>query len=179
MGEAKRKLEELRRSFLAEIESWTFPATEWEARTVAEIRALPSVTVRRYPDEVLAQMRMPPRQCHPNARFMQDNDPERRLRHVVGWWPQGGNYVLHSVVDQYGQYVCVTPAPFHPTLFEFIPDPKITWQDEGDRRIAHRDGVPIGPGVRIDPARTIAEIQLIKAKLLSGMNPYEACRFGL
>ena len=178
MGDAKRKLENVRRALLREIESWAFPATEWEARTVAEVRALPVVTVQRYPDEALAQMRMPPRQCHPNARFMQENDPERRLKHIVGWWPQGGNYVLHSVVDQYGKYICVTPAPFHPASFEFIPDPKIAWQDEGDRRIAYRDCVPIGPGIRIDPARTVAEIQLIKAKLLSGMDPYEAFRFG-
>lgn len=145
MGEAKQKLERIRRSFLAEIESWTFPATEWEARTVAEIRTLPTVMVRRYPDEVLAQMKMPPRQCHPNARFMQDNDPERRLKHVVGWWHQGGNYVLHSIVDQYGKYVCVTPVPFHPTSFGFIPFPKITWQDEGNRRIACRTAFPSAP----------------------------------
>lgn len=177
VGEAKRKLAEARASFLAELEKWSFPPTEWEAHTVAEISQLPVVKVTRYPDEHLAYMRMPPRECHANARFMQDNDPDKQLRQVTGWWPQDGQYVLHSVVDQHGEYVCVTPAPMYVSRsFDFIPDEKIEWRDEGDYRTAYRDGIEIGPGVRADPAKTLAELEGMRQRLLSGMNPYQAVK---
>ncbi|MDX3925169.1 MAG: hypothetical protein QHC90_05085 [Shinella sp.] len=177
MGQAKRKLEEARASFLAELDSWSFPATEWEAKVVADIGSLPVVKVTRYPDEALAYMRMPPRECHKNARFMQDNDPDKRLRQVTGWWPQDGQFVLHSVVFQNGDFVCVTPAPMHSgRTFEFIPDDKIEWRDEGDYRVAYRDGMEVGPGVRADPAKTLVEIERVRQRLLSGMNPFQAVR---
>ncbi|AUX78890.1 hypothetical protein [Sinorhizobium fredii] len=177
MGEAKRKTEKTRVSFLAELDKWYFPTTEWEARTVAEISQLPVVKVTRYPDDTLAYMRMPPRACHANARFMQDNDPDKRLRQVTGWWPQDGHYVLHSVVDQHGEYVCVTPAPMYVgRTFDFIPDEKIEWRDEGDYRTGYRNGIEIGPGVRADPAKTLAELESMRQRLLSGMNPYQAVK---
>lgn len=175
MGEGKRKLEAVRVEFLTELDKWSFQATEWEATTVAEIKLLPVVQVPRGSDEELAWMRMKPRQCHANARFMEEKDPELRSKQITGWWLQDGNYVLHSIVDQYGQLVCVTPAPLHrENPFAFIPDPKIEWREEGDYRQAYRDGVKIGPGVRTDPAGTLAEIDIIRQRLLSGMNPYKA-----
>lgn len=177
MGAAKRKREELRKALLEEMDKWSFPSTEWETRTVEEIRKLPVVKVRRYPDDTLAWMRMPPRQCHANARFMQENDPERRARQVTGWWVQEGDYLLHSVVARDGEYLCVTPAPLHQDdLFDFIPDPKIEWREEGDHRVAYRDDVEIGPGVRSDPVGTLAKIEEMRARLLSGMNPYEVVK---
>lgn len=177
MGEAKRKLEEVRVTFLQELEKWSFPISDWEIETVREITQLPSVRVTRYPTHVLAYMRMPPRQCHANARFMQDNDPDKRLKQVTGWWIQEGQYVLHSVVDQHGDYVCVTPAPMESDQpFDFIPDDKIEWRDEGEYRTAYRDGVEIGPGVRTNPVKLMEEMKIIKGRLLSGMNPYEAMR---
>lgn len=177
MGESKRKLEAVRKLFLDEFKKWAFPITDWEVKTVEQIRNLPVVRARRYPDDALEWMRMPARECHANARFMQDNDPEGRLKQVTGWWLQEGNYVLHSVVDQYGTYMCVTPAPLHREYeFDFIPDPKIEWRDEGDHRVAYRDGVKIGPGVRSDPAETLEVLDKIRTRLLSGMNPYEAVR---
>lgn len=177
MGEAKRKLEETRANFLRELEKWLFPVTDWEIETVRQIGQLPVVRATRYPDEALAYMRMPPKECHKNARFMQDNDPEKRLKQVTGWWLQEGQYVLHSVVDQHGEYVCVTPAPLHSErTFDFIPDDKIEWRDEGDYRVPYRDGVEIGVGVRSDPAKMIDEMKVIKERLMSGMNPYQAVR---
>lgn len=177
MGQAKRRMEETRASFLLELEKWSFPVTDWEIETVRQISKLPVVRVTRYPDDALAYMRMPARRCHQNARFMQDNDPKKRLKQVTGWWPQDGQYVLHSVVDQCRGYVCVTPAPLHTEqTFDFIPDDKIEWRDEGDVRVAYRDGVAIGVGVRSDPVKTIAELNETRKRLTSGMNPYEAIR---
>jgi hypothetical protein len=177
MGEAKRKAEVARKSFLEELEKWSFATSPWEERAVAEIRTLPVVTVTRYPAHVLEYMQMPARQCHSNARFMQDNDPEGRLKQITGWWVQGDKYVLHSVVDQHGQYVCVTPTPLQSeAAFEFVPDTKIEWRDEGLVRTAYRDDVEIGPGLRADPASVLADIEAIRTRLLSGMNPYRALR---
>jgi hypothetical protein len=106
---------------------------------------------------------------------MQDNDPNKSLKHVTGWWLQDGHYVLHSVVDQNGDYFCVTPAPMHiENTFDFIPDEKIEWRDEGEFRGAYRDGVAIGPGVRADPLKAIEKMKAIKQRLLSGMNPHQA-----
>lgn len=167
-------MEEVRSAFVAEIEKWAFPMSDWEVRVVQEIKQMPVVTVERYPDDALAYMRMPPRQCHKNASFMEENDPECRIKQVTGWWPQEGQYVLHSVIVRDDQYICVTPAPLHSTRrFDFIPDAKIKWRDEGEVRVPYRDGVKIGPGVRDDPEKTIVELGLMREKLLSAKNPYE------
>ena len=175
MGEAKRNLEAVRASYLAELDQWTFPMTDWETRTVAAIRQLETVKVFRRPDHELEYMRMPPRACHANARFIQDNDPLGLSKRVTGWWLQEGNFVLHSVVEQNGNYACVTPAPLHrENPFDFIPDPKIEWCEGTVNWEAYRDGVEIGPGVRSDPIGTLAEMELIRTRLLSGMNPYKA-----
>jgi len=178
MGEAKRKLEAVRAELLAELDKWSFPATDWELNTVAEIKLLPVVKVHRGSDEELTWMRMKPRQCHANAHFMEEHDPERRSRRITGWWPQDGNYVLHSIVDQHGQLFCVTPAPFHrENPFDFIPDPKIEWREDGDHFTAYRDGMPVGPGVRSDPVKATADTAELRARLLSGMNPYSAMQY--
>lgn len=60
--------------------------------------------------------------------------------------------------------------------FDLIPDDKIEWRDEGDYRVPYCDGVEVGVGVRSDPAKMIDEMKVIKERLMSGMNPYEAVR---
>ncbi|QLQ17654.1 MAG: hypothetical protein HZT43_01370 [Exiguobacterium profundum] len=177
MGEGKRKLEAVRVKFLAELDDWSFPASEWESQTVAEIKRLPVVRVHRASDEELNYMRMKPQQCHTNVRFMVKNDPEQRSEQITGWWPQDGNYVLHSILNQWGQFVCVTPSPMNKeNPFSFIPDPKIEWREEGDYLTAYRDGVAVGKGVRDNPAEALKALAVVRERLLSGMNPYEAIR---
>ncbi|WP_234052600.1 MULTISPECIES: hypothetical protein [unclassified Xanthobacter] len=177
MGEAKRKLEQVRHTFLADLGEWMFPPSDWETRTVAEIQALPVVIVTRRPDRDLEYMRMPAKQCHENAHFLQVHDPEGLMRHVTGWWVQDGNYVLHSVVEKDGHFFCVTPAPAYvEKTFDFIPDDKIEWRVDGEHMAPFRDGVEVGRGVRTDAAATIAELEVLRQRLLSGMNPYKAVR---
>jgi hypothetical protein len=104
---------------------WDFPATEAEAQAIAEIEKLPVITVQRYPAHIIRQMSMPPNECHANARFMVSKDPEGKCRQISGYWPQGGNYVLHSVVDRDGEVFCVTPLQINAAdRFQFIPDPQ-------------------------------------------------------
>jgi hypothetical protein len=177
LGEAKKKREIMRQAILEGLDEWSFPVSQWEKRSVAEIQSLPRVKVNRYPDEVLSYMRMPARRCHENAHFMQNNDPEGKIKHIVGWWVQGEDFVLHSVVLQGDQYVCVTPAPLESeNTFEFVPDEKIEWRDEGNVRTAYRDGVAIGKGLRADPEKTLAELDEIRGQILSGADPYDAVR---
>lgn len=171
MGE--QKLDEGQLAYLRELENWLFPITEWEVKTVAEISTLPMMRVTRAPDHILEHMRMTPRLCHENSRLLQENDPEQRVRQVTGWWLQDGQYLLHSVVDRYGTLICVTPAPLHDEqTFDFIPDAKIEWRDEGNYRNAYRDGVEIGPGVRANPEETIKELKGLKDRILAGEKPY-------
>lgn len=175
MGQAKRNREQLRKEVIKGIDDWSFPETEWETETVAEIEKLPVIRVRRYPDEALEYMRMIPKQCHANAKFMQENDPDGICWQVSGWWIQEGNYVLHSVVERAGEFFCVTPVPMDSDYkFDFIPDPKIEWREEGEYRNSYRDNVEIGVGLRSDPKRTLKRNSIMKDRLLSGMNPYKA-----
>jgi hypothetical protein len=167
----------MRELFLRELDKWSFPVTDWELATVKEILRLPVISVHRAPAAQLEWMRMKPRECHVNARFMEENDPEKRTKRVIGWWQQDGNYVLHSIVRSRGKYMCVTPV--HEGMnasspFPFIRDPKIEVRVEEGRNSYYRNGVQIGPGVRRDPARTLADIEVVRERLLSGMDPYEA-----
>lgn len=177
MGQARAKLAVVRQMFLANLDDWAFEPTAWEAQTVNEIEKLPVVKVRRYPDNVLKDMRMPARECHANAKYMEDNDPEKRTKHITGWWIQFDCFILHSVILRDGQYACVTPAPYESAdVFDFVPDAAIVWRDNGRLRSAFRDDVMIGKGVRKYPSKKLEEVQMLKARLLSGMNPYEAMR---
>lgn len=179
MGQAKLKIEIFRKSVLSELENWVFDPTVWETRTVAEIQILPIVTVERAPNKTLEFMRMLPRQCHKNAKFMETNDPNGRMKHITGWWIQDDKYVLHSVVYHDGQYSCVTPALHErDSSFHFVPDFEIEWRDVGEYEVPYRNDVEIGPGIRTNPAKTLADIENIKRRLLSGMNPYDALKLG-
>lgn len=180
MGEARRRREETRAKFLKMIDRWDFEPTDWERETVAAIEGLPSVTVRRYPKEALIYMRMKPQECHVNCRFMQEEDKSGRIRQVTGWMLEHRNYVLHSVIDQGDGFFCVTPMLVEaPTTFNFRPDPAIEWREEGGFRVAYREGHPIEPGVRCDPEQSRKDIALVRQRLLSGMNPYEAMKIDL
>jgi hypothetical protein len=108
---------------------------------------------------------------------MEDNDPESRSERLTGWWLQDGNYVLHSVINQLGNYICVTPTHLQTeNPFDFIFDEKIEWREEGEVHEAHRDGVRINNGLRSDPQQALAELEKIREKLLAGDDPYKAFR---
>lgn len=161
--------------YLRLIELWNFPPSPEEDALVAELQTMPVRTVTRYPPDVLEWMRMPPHECHANALFMERNDPDGKMRRVSGWIIEPGRYVLHSVVDQGGELVCVTPAPMVPLVeFPFVPDPEIEWRERGEYVSAYRRGRKIGPGVRLDPLETIRQVKQIKERLRAGMNPYDA-----
>lgn len=175
MGEAKRKLEELRKTVITFMEKWDFPPSDAEARAVEEIKELPVVRVWRYPPDVLAHMRMPPNQCHINAQFMQDNDPEAKCRKVSGYILQSGNYVLHSVVERDGKFICVTPMQMGvPDEFPFIPDPEIEWKLEGDTWEPYRKGFNIDVGFRSDPAESQRILEIVRARIKAGVHPVKA-----
>lgn len=174
MGEAKRKIERLRATFLADAEKWLFPPSEWEARTIEEVRQLPMHTVRRVVGAEAQVSGMPPRECHANCRWYEKNDPEGKSRQVTGWWHQDGNYVLHSVVARDGGMIDITPSEVHGPLVDFVPDPKIEWREQGDRLAPYREGVRVPVGIRSDPAAALEEVEQVKKRLLSGMNPLKA-----
>jgi hypothetical protein len=178
VGEAKRRREEMRATFLKFSERWSFPASDWEAAAIAEVERLPVVRAFRVPAEQIAYMRMPAQECHTNCRWYEENDPEGKVRAAVGWLPQPGVFVLHSVVERGGKLMCITPNAFvGGDTLDFIPDAKIQWREgEGGVRHFTRDGQDIGPGIRKDPARTIADNERVRRNLLSGMDPLQAVK---
>lgn len=172
MGEAKRKSENARLGLIEELDKWLFPATDWERLAVKEILATPSAHVTRLPADQLARMNMKAQQCHVNASEYARLDPEKKTEHLIGWWVQPERLVLHSVVRREGTLICLTPTSFgHGSSLKFIHDGKIEVREDGNRRPLLRDGVNIGPGLRIEPEALIAKYSSWKARLEAGEDP--------
>lgn len=72
MGEAKRNREAARAAFIAEIELWSFPPSEWETRMVRDVAKLPFVAVNRLPIPALEARGMRAGKCHENARLVEE-----------------------------------------------------------------------------------------------------------
>lgn len=179
MGQAKVRREALRQRMLDQGKRWDFPPSPWEAAVCADLREREEevVIVRRASAEELAWARMPANECHTNARWYAQNDPTGKARAVTGWWVQWPAFVLHSVVEIEGVLICLTPSPMHETEIPFIPDPRITWIEDGQHYSAVRDGKVIGVGVRVFPAFTMAQGAVVQERLLSGINPLTAGNF--
>jgi len=177
MGAAKRKYDEARAKFLAEIEVWTQPPTDEERRTVAEIEKLPFVTIKRIEPHILDYMGMQPQQCHENAgQYVKMAPPDQNYTAVTGWWRIGDTYVAHSVIaNADGDMACITPHPITNTEIDFAPDPRIIWSEDGEyMRAAMADGTKVPQLLRSNPERVIAHQMKIKGRLESGMNPFHA-----
>lgn len=175
MGEAKRKQQHQRNvvAFLARLDRWCFPATEAEAAVVAEITLLPKIPVRRWPSELLSGMKS--NECHPNAWRFVESHPKGKCRQISGWWPMDGHFVLHSVVELEGEFICVTPyGDGASSVFPFIPDPLIEWRQEGPVRRAYRKGYKIELGVRSDPVESMRVTAVVRARVLAGMDAQKA-----
>lgn len=179
MGEAKRREAVLRQQLLDALDSWSFPATQWEADTVTALEGLPIVIVERVAPSDLAYMRMPKAKCHANCQWYEANDPSGNFKAVTGWLVDpDGNYVLHSVVSDGTQYSCITPPiADNRAYFDFIPDSNITWIENKNGMLrATIYGHMIGPGVRKNPAKTISEADIMNKKLLSGTHPMKVAQ---
>jgi hypothetical protein len=176
MGQAKLKLELLRKQMLEQGEFWNFPETVWEIEQVKQILLLPVAPVRRMSREELEYMRKPENQCHANARWYADNDPTGRAQMITGWIVQWPNLLLHSVIGFNGAMVCITPNLFggFEDEFSFIADDQIYWQDEATHRTAWRNGKSIDYGLRVFPKVTERQCAIVRGRLEAGMNPYKA-----
>jgi len=177
MGQAKVKRETLRQMLLKKGEEWDFPPSPWEAAVCAELKEENVVIVPRAPADQLASMRMPANKCHANVRWYVQNDPAGKARSVTGWWVQWPVFVLHSVIEADGQLVCITPSAYNEVEVPFLPDPKISWVEDGEVYSAVRQGHIIGPGVRALPAFTMAQNAIVRERLLAGCDPLKAGDF--
>lgn len=177
MGEGKRRLEAERRRLLEQAESWMAPPSAWEAALVEELLDADLELVPRMSPEDMAWMRMPANRCHENCWWYEAHDQTGGSKAVTGWWLQGLDFVLHSVIVSDGRYCCITPSRAQEPEIYFIPDPKIEWIKETDRIAVIRNGREIDLGVRRFPAFTIAWNRRLRERLLSGMHPYKAILF--
>ena len=105
------------------------------------------------------------------------NDPLKTARAVTGWWVQWPDFVLHSVIEQSGRLICITPTQFDESDLPFIPDPQISWLETGDVYSAVRGGRVIGPGVRAFPKFTMARNAIVRERLVAGVDPFKAIEF--
>jgi hypothetical protein len=179
VGEAKQKMRELRDRMLWQAEGWCFAPSAWERELVGEIVQLPAHTLPRMPTKDIEWMGMPASECHANTRWYERNDPTKRSKSVTGWWLQGMEFILHSVLGCNGQYMCITPTPRNESEIRFFPDSKIEWFEAGEFFTAFRNGREVGIGVRRFPAFTVAQNSMMRERLLSGMNPHRASEFSL
>jgi hypothetical protein len=152
---------------------WDFPPSPWEAAVCVELREEDVVIVPRAPADELSWMRMPANSCHGNARWYMQNDPTGK----AGWWVQWPAFVLHSVIETDGKFTCITPSLYQETEIPFIPDPKISWVEDGSVYSALRLGQIIGPGVRVFPAFTMALNAIVRERLIAGVDPLRAGDF--
>lgn len=170
----KRELGELARR---NMESMAFPASDWEASTLAEVLTFPRVFVTRPPDHELITAEMVPYHCHSNCAAQQANDTEGRSRHVSGWIVYGVDLVLHSVVRIDGEWFCMTPQLVPtPSRFQFIPDPLIEWRlsSDGDFNVPYRRGVALPDALRKYPEEHIRAWNHFRQLLAKGVSAFDA-----
>lgn len=172
-----RRAEDLRAYLLWQADGWTFPPSEWETQIIGELHAMQGYRIARLPETDLAELELQPNKCHENARWCEKNDPKGKTKAVAGWWLQGMEFVLHSVVFHDGDYCCVTPSSLGDSEIIFYPDPLIEWAEEEGRLAAIRNGQLVGLGVRRFPAFTIAQHELVRMRLRIGMAPDRAMMF--
>jgi hypothetical protein len=169
----KRQLGELA---LRNAEQMAFPPTEWEANTLAEILALPRVTVTRPPEEQLLAAGMRPYACHANCFEHAANDPDQISSHVCGWLIYGSDLILHSVVETAGHWFCLTPQLVQaPSKFQFIPDSFIEWLEANDGSTdAFRRGVRLPYALRKYPEHHLRMRDEFLDLIASGMSAFDA-----
>lgn len=138
---------------------------------------LPAYRARRMPAKDLAWMGMPANHCHANVRWYVANDYTKQSKAAVGWWPQGSDLVLHSVLTNGAEYMCITPSSLGEAEILFIPDPQIAWVEHQGQLAAKRNGQVIGLGIRRFPALTIAMHEIMRKRLESGTDPDRASEF--
>ncbi|MFO0991881.1 MAG: hypothetical protein U1E67_08130 [Hyphomicrobiales bacterium] len=179
MGQAKIRQAALREHMLAEGKKWEFPTSERERLLCEELLTGEIIRVRRAPDSLLRRMGLKSQDCHSNVWWYVANDPEKKSKAVVGWWLQWPDLVLHSVIRQGDDLICITPQDLsNDHDLHFIPDQKVSWRKDIDGYVAIREGEVIGEWLRIFPEFTMARIAIIRERLLSGIDPIRAIDFG-
>lgn len=177
MQDAKRRADALRAYLLRQADGWTFLPSDWEAEIIGELQAMQGCTIPRLPDAEMIERELRPNECHANARWREENDARGGTKAVAGWWLQGMEFVLHSVVSHDGALCCVTPSPPGEREIIFYNDPFIERTEHDGSLAAVRNGRTIGPGVRRFPAFTIARHELVRMRLKIGMAPDQAKMF--
>ena len=179
MGEARKRRDTLKTRLLEEIDRLSMKPSADESALVAELDAHDLIRVYRQPRARLEKARMRPRMSHDNARWFEQNDPDRKAKAVTGWrLSPGGLYILHSVVETGGVLTCVTPTGLDgdSDWFDFILDPDIEVSLAGNRYRFVRNGIELGYGARQNPENVIAAMAGFKRELEAGANPQAILR---
>lgn len=176
MTDDTQREHELAEFVLGNAEHMAQPPSEWEAKVLADVIALPRVTVLRPPRAQLLALGMLPYHCHANCALQAANDPEQLSRHVSGWLIDGPDLILHSVIEMRGRWFCMTPQYVPaPPQFQFTPDPLIEWRDASDgARLAFRGGSQLPEVLRKYPEHHIRMRDELRRLIAAGMSVADA-----
>jgi hypothetical protein len=179
MGQAKARINAIKKKSLEMAAEWDFPPSQWEADVCEELRLADKLIVPRVPEDQLNWMRMKLNKCHANTRWYEANDPTHASRSLSGWWVQWPDFVLHSVIDRNGELFCITPSHYKETEFLFIPDHNIKWDEVAGEYIPTKNGQVIKYGVRLFPEFTMARIAVVRERINAGIDPRKAAELSI
>lgn len=168
---------ELDQFIFRNVEEMAFEPSEWEAKTLLEVLALPRVIVTRPPEEDLLAIGMRLNDCHANCAAQAANDLEGQSHHVWGWYIHGCDLIFHSVVDIGGYWYCLTPQTTSlPSQFQFIPDSQIEWRasSNGMGRDAFRGDKPLPLALRKYPQVHVQMRYEFMSLIAAGMSAVHA-----
>lgn len=155
-------------------EELAFPASQWEADTLAAVLELPRLKVTRASEEKLLADGMARNACHPNCAALEERYPHD-IRHVTGWLISDYMLVLHSVVETRGRWICVTPQTTpSPPSFWFIPDPSIQWTYTPSEIVPLRVDVRVPNALRKYPEDHILMRDRFRELIATGMTAFDA-----
>jgi hypothetical protein len=188
LGAAKAKRDHLKAMMIAESRLLEAPISEAESALALELDSRPTVRIRRAPREQLEWQRMKPRECHQNVSFMVKADPvPGRTKWVLGWMASPQGYVLHSIIEQNGMMICVTPDMFGVDEFDFIKDEKLELillprepgSDEQKFRF-EREGADMPfKQIRRDHEMLKKQAQWIRDQLEAGVHPLDLAQIAM
>jgi hypothetical protein len=135
------------------ISKWSMPAWPDEERVARKILRKRRFPVVRLNAAYLRSQGCQNGMCHSNVLGAVRVTPSSK--HVIGWVPEGPLLIVHSVLWDGRKYVCVTPAAGAAPTFDFIPDPRLTFERRDSFIHTYLDGREISDrfGLRADLKR--------------------------
>ncbi|MEY8802068.1 hypothetical protein AB9K35_17465 [Leisingera sp. XS_AS12] len=158
---------------LAECDLLEIHYTEHDERVLSHILELDFQPIPRW--ELAEQNGMLHLCCHDNAVLMERNDWNGSRKAIHGWWQNGHGFVFHSVIEENGRLICVTPVYASPgedtSYLYFAEDPMIERVSADGTLALHIFGQDVPRRLSLDPAYDRRLAAEMRARLAAGYDP--------